>query len=439
MGLIDQVVAALRRLRPQEQEKTTSAEVRRPVRPTAGLARFRADTERRQIVQTCQRMYRTDTRAKKMLRTLARDVVKGGFVVKVEGDGEVERRAAEIAQALQKRLDVEARLDDWVRLTMRDGDSFLEVGINERMEIAEVTRKPALQMHRNSDEADRFPDPTRAFWWADEIWTGQAPPRDAVWFAEWQVVHARWDHDTGSRYGTPLFGAGTGAWKRVTEGEIDIAVRRKTRAGMKYVHVVEGASRDELEEYKEFNKDALDNPFAAVADFFMNKAGSLEVVQGDARLGEINDVMHHISTWMMAGDVPLELLGYGENLNRDVLREKKAEYDETLEQLRPWVEAELIRPLVELQWLLAGIWPGGLDYSIGWKAKQLVTAADVRDVTDAALKMRALGVREEVIWTVLARYLPGIDVEMLARDENAAEGSPAVMAGTLAALRGKIG
>jgi len=27
----------------------------------------------------------------------------------------------------------------------------------------------------------------------------------ATWLADWQVIHARWDHDEGNRYGQPLF------------------------------------------------------------------------------------------------------------------------------------------------------------------------------------------------------------------------------------------
>ena len=439
MGLIDQVRGALQRLRPAEKERTTSDERRTPSRPTAGLARFQADVERGNVVRTCRKMYKADPRAKKMVRTLARDIVSGGFSVDVAGDGATGGAAGEAARALVERLNLTARLDDWLRLTIRDGDSFLELGVDERMEIAEATRKPTLQMHRNSDEADRFSDPARAFWWADAIWMGQRPPRDAVWFAEWQIVHARWDHDENSRYGTPMFAAGTGAWKRVTEGELDVAIRRKTRAGLKFLHVVEGASEPELEAYKEQNKDALDNPFAAVADFFTNRAGAIQAIEGDARLAEIADVQHHIATWMMSGVTPMELLGYGENLNRDVLREKKKEYDETLEQIREWAAAEFIKPLVELQWLLLGIWPAGLEYTITWQPKRTITPADIRDVADAALKLRALGLGDDVIMRLLEQYLP---LDALAGATGAPseerEGTPEVMARSLAALRGVL-
>lgn len=437
-SLLDRIRGVFRQAEPAEQEKTTADLTPKPSRPTDLLSRFAADTERAAIVRKCREMYKADPRAKKMLRTLARDLTKGGFVVKVDGGQDrSDDQAAEIAQELEDRLDLEQKLDDWVRLTARDGDSFLEIGVNDRLEIAEVTRKATLQMHRNTNEFDRFDDPERAFWWTDEMWIGQDPPADAVWFAQWQIIHARWEHDEGSRYGTPMMSSGTGHYKKVTEGELDIAVRRKTRSGMKYHHVVEGAGEGDLEAYKEFNKDALDNPFAAVADFFTNKPGSITAIQGDARLGEITDVEHMIATWFMSGEVPMELIGYGQNLNRDILKEKKEEYDEIIEGLRSWVQTELLKPLFERQWLLAGIYPPNLNYSFEWRAKQLITPAELGQVADAALKFRILGLDDDIIWTLLARFLPGIDTETILKrlHANGESGEP----DRLADIAGRLG
>ena len=80
---------------------------------------------------------------------------------------------------------------------------------------------------------------------------------------------------------------------------------------MKYLHVVEGADGKALDEYKKANKVALDNPFAAVADFFSNRAGSITTVAGDAGIGQIEDVLHHIRTFWLVSPVPMSLLGTG--------------------------------------------------------------------------------------------------------------------------------
>jgi hypothetical protein len=233
-----------------------------------------------------------------------------------------------------------------------------------------------------------------------------------------------------------MMSSGVMAWKRVTEGELDVAVRRKTRAGMKYVHEFPpGISPADIKAYRAENKDALDNPFAAIADYF----GTVKIstVQGDAQLAEIADVLHHIATWFTSGEVPMELIAYGENLNRDVLGEKKAEYDETLEQLREWVTTELVKPVLERQWLLQGIYPPSLIYSIEWKHKRLVTAQDVAAVASAAMQLRLLGVRDAIIWQLLTMYLPGLDIGDPANGDVQPEGADAErIAAALNNLRG---
>jgi hypothetical protein len=411
MGLIDRFTALFRQ---QEQPtKTTSDELPRPARPTATLDRFKVEHTRREIVGVCRRMYDEDPRAEGVIGTLARDATMGGFKVKVVEGADPERAEQEASEMIE-RLGLFQRLDDWARLSFRDGDSFLELSVDADGLIQEVTRKPTLEMHRNSNDKDRFDDPARAFWWADRMLGSLGPPRDAVWFAEWQIIHARHNHDEGSRYGRPLFAAARGPWKRVNEGELDIAIRRKTRAGMKFLHVLEDASPADLEAYKEKNKDALDNPFAAVADFFTNKKGMIQAVQGDARLSEIDDVVHHIRTWWISSPVPMSLLGYGQDLSRDVLQEQKEQYDRALISVTKWITDQLAKPLLTRQWLLRGIWAGGLKYEIEWAVKQALNAAVLKDLAEALLKLKATTLfTDEMLIRIAAQIIPGIDVDAL--------------------------
>ena len=430
MALIDQVRKWFTREKPVP---TTSDEMRRPSQPTFA-ASFGSDQERRATVQTCRKMYKSDPRAKGVINTVARDVAKGGLRVRVPENPQAE----EIANGLLKRIKLSTKLDDWTRLTLRDGDSYLEIGVDARQEIALVTRKPTLQVRRNSNDNDGFEDPQRAYWLAPEDWVMDYPPSDATWFADWQVVHVRWDHDEGSRYGTPLFASATSAYKRMTEGELDIAVRRKTRAGMKFLHVLDGASAQEIEAYKADNADALDNPFAAVADFFSNRPGSISAIQGDANLSQIEDVMHQIRTWWTASPVPMSLMGYGQDINRDILEEQAKQYRENLEQIKAWAEDEIVVPLLERQWLLAGILPEGLDYEIVWQAKETLSATDLVQVVDAAMRMRILGVRDDLVAQVLARFLPvDVDTDDLFAGYGEAD-SPERLAAAMDALRGGL-
>lgn len=388
-------------------------------------AQFRAETQRRAIVQDCRAMYESDIRVKRAINTLARDATRGGCAIAVANNP----WAQEIADGLITRLDLNSRLDDWMRYTLVDGNTMLEVSVSDALQIESVTRKPFLQMRRNSNRADTFDDPRRAFWLSEQAWAAE-PTQATLWFAEWQIVHARWDHDEGKRYGSPLFAAATSAYKRVTEGEVDIAVRRKTRAGMRYNHEFPpGTPQIDIDAYIELNQDALDDPLGAVSDFF--GTAKVNTVQGDARLQEIGDVEYHVSTLGMAGIVPLELIGYGENLNRDVLQEKKEQYDRDLENMPAWVEAQLVKPLLEREWLLHGIFPASVAYEVKWKSKQVVTPRMLLELAQALAALRALGLNDVVIMTLLEQFFPNLNLQTLLGD--AGQANPARLGNALAA------
>lgn len=324
----------------------------------AEYEKLKADRDRIAIIKTCRRMYKEDPRVKKALKMYSTDLVKAGFIVKTKDED-----AKQIATDLQTRLGLNKKLQDVVRLSGRDGDSFYESVIDEELNITEVSRKPTLRMRRNSNAADKFADPNRAFYMVDEMHLSAEIPKNALFFPAWQIIHARWEHDDESRYGNPMWASSTGAFKRVSEGETDLAVRRKVRAGMRLLHVVEGNESD-VKAYKEMNKKALETPTAAHLDMFSNKQSSITVVQGDAHLNEINDILHQVATMFAASDVPMELVAYGEGLNRDILSEKKDEYEESLDDGREWVTEEFIKPLFERQWLLKGILPASVKYEI---------------------------------------------------------------------------
>ncbi len=297
---------------------------------------------------------------------------------------------------------------------MRDGDSFLELSIDSNMIISKVTRKPTLQMHRASNQADEFDDPERAFWMADEMYMSLDAPKNAIWFPTWQIIHARWNHDEEERYGRPMMKSARKNFKYVEDGELNVAVRRKIGGAQIRLHSIEGSPAD-VEKYKEENKSAI-GKLAAVIDFFSNKKGTIEVHQGDGTLDKIGDVEHHIATMFTASDIPMELVAYGGNLNRDILGEKKEQYEEILNQGREWATVEIIQPLLERQWLLQGMLPESIEYKIIWRKAKSLSPADLRDLADAGTRLKLLGVKDEVIQLLMAGYLRDVDVDLLSSE-----------------------
>lgn len=409
MSLISRLTALFKTgARPATTEQSA------PPLPSRQARLFALESDRASIVKLARRQARDDPRADAALHAVGRDVTRGGFTIQVEQQIGASRARA-VAQQLLDRLNLTQIVDDVVRETLRDGDGFYELAIDNDGIIQDVSRKPTLEMRRLSDMQDRFPDPERAFCWNDEVFMLIGlPPRDAVFFAEYQIVHLRWAHDAGERYGSPLFTSGRQPWLYATEGERDIAIRRKTRAGMRYVHNLKGASEGQIQAYQERNKQALTDPNVAIADFFANAdSTSIDAVQGDAHLSEIEDVKHQIQTAYMNSPIPLYLMGYGESLNRDVLQEMQDHYDDTLDGIAAWLDDQFLIPLLERQWLLQGIWPASIRYTIQRPSRTPITALLLQNAGTAAQGLRTAGVPDRIVYELLSKIVPGLDVDRI--------------------------
>lgn len=167
MAIFDRMAALWRRWRPVPEVMTPASDGQ------AAVLLFNVESGRRAKVQDSRRMVEDDPRPDQVLATLARDAIKGGFALQVTGPRDA--AALAVAEAMIERLDLATRLDDWVRLTLRDGDSFLEIGVTEDGEIEVVTRKPTLEMVRNSNRYDLFDAPGWAFYWSDMPWAIVVP------------------------------------------------------------------------------------------------------------------------------------------------------------------------------------------------------------------------------------------------------------------------
>lgn len=380
--------------------------------------RFRVERERTAVIKDARAMYKEDPRVERMHRDYARDLLRNGFIVQTK-----DARVKEIVKNMQERLTLNQSLEDWLRLSMRDGDSFLEleaqaVTLNQ-FQLASVTRKPTLKMHRNSNHADRFTNPAQAFWMGDDTYYSDEPPADAIWFPQWKIIHARWNHDEESRYGVPMMASARKHYKFVQEAELNVAVRRKAGGAQTRHHVIEGGQAD-VDAYVEKNKAAF-GKLAAVMDFVSNKAGGLTVHQGDGNIDKIGDVKHHIETMASASDKPMELMFGGSDLNRDILSDKKESYEEILNQGREWATIQILKPLIDMELMLNGILPAAVSYTIIWRKAKSLNPQEIGFLADAAMKLKVLGVKDEVIQLILAAYLRDVDTDILNSDGFSAE------------------
>jgi len=383
---------------------------------------FKVEQDRQTIIKEANEMYHNDDRCKAVIDNAAEDCTYGDFEVVVS---EVKGHSVdEVQELLNNTSKLFGELTGWVKKALTEGDAFIQ-NVVAGSDIVKVVKMPASTMRRNSNKQDEFEDPLRAFAQVDPLSgsaftldLNQLGPNDADWFAEWQIVHARWNR-LGNKYGNSIFRSSRGSYKKMREGETDMAIRRKTRAGKKYVHSLEDASDAELEAYKNRNKDILNNPFAAIADFFSNKKTTVTSIEGDAKLGDITDVKHHIENFFAGQPVPKSLVGFGQDINRDILDKQEAQYLRKLEMLFDWVVDQIIRPVFDLQLLLKGILPESVTYSIQPPDRSTETYAEV---LDGSVKLKSLGLPNRVILQNLKKVITDLDVDAVLEEMENEQG-----------------
>ena len=131
MALLDRITALFRRspitYSPTTQPTLQTTLMEPPPRPTAAFARYEVENTRRAIVTDCQRMVEDDPRVEGVLAAVARDVMRNGFELVVDGPRADEAKA--IALETLNRVRFFKRAGGWILSSMRDGDTFLELAV----------------------------------------------------------------------------------------------------------------------------------------------------------------------------------------------------------------------------------------------------------------------------------------------------------------------
>lgn len=389
---------------------------------------FSDNNTRASIINDSRKMFEEDSRVKTGLWRVASDMAAGSFSIYIK-DGPYKKKAQQVADDVIERLNLRngngtagLALIQSIVYVMRDGDLFLQLGANEDEGIVEFSKLPLMScdidgytsysknaypvMYRNSNSIDKFEDPTKAYYLSTlPLYGTNFNDKTGIWFRQWQVLHVRWHHEPPKKYGVPQLGSSRIAYKMLREGETDVAIRRKTRAGQKRHHKITGANADIINQYKEWNKDSLGNPTAAASDFFSNERTEIATLQGDEQIGVIDDIIHHLETLGIGLLVPLSMTGYGRSVNRDVLDIQNQEYRRLLEVFGEFPVSSIIQPIIEMQWKLHGIYPKNYDWSVEWSSKESWTLNP-----DGLFKLH--GIVSPEYWTKLAsKVLPGFDPE----------------------------
>lgn len=379
-------------------EKSAGIGLQRPVtKEMEAYDRAAIKQDRRTMITECTKMIALDPRAARIIRKLASDAVVGNFTFNVQTapSDSVGQQADQAIQGVIDRCEVISKLKGWIVCMLRDGDLFWEVVVDDvAREIVRLKKLAAIITMSNMNPEGNFPEDKPAYY-QEHPWTRQ----EIKTFEAWQIVQIKCQGEDGKPYGTPLLNAARLAYERLDKGEKNIVARRAVKAGVSRHHKVgtpdiPGDWAD-IEEYKDRNKDTLENPLDPVKDWFSNGLVTITELSGDTALGDMEDIMYFAGQLPLNAGVPVALLsgGWEKSINRDVLEEQQQDYYKVIDELNAVIEAGL-RKVFDFSLLLAGINTEAIKYTVNWGSKD---RDDVKDKIEKAKELQALGFSFETI------------------------------------------
>jgi hypothetical protein len=406
MGLLDILLrrkpavstAPAEHLLPNEtasQNAATSEIGRRPT-PEAQMKYmyrlFWVDPDLRQAILDIREMERTDGRVRRIHAQIALDTVKGGLILQ---QGQESTQLDGEWKDFQRNLQLNRveKLKSDARLLAMQGSLPLQWIFDDQMNVVGSVAMPAETIMPNVDADGRFKDVTKAYIQRD-IFTGG----ELASFPLYKLTVARFDpdnYDDMGSLGRPLLDASRTTWRKLSMAEEDLVIRRRMRAPLRMVHVLKGASTDEVQAYRD--QVEKDQAQGATTDYYTNKEGGVNSVQGDAALSEIGDIVHLLNTFFAGTPVPKGMMGYSDGLSRDILDDVKGMYYDNIDVFQDTL-AFAYEQGFRLHLLLKGVNPDDEDFQIVFAERRTESPSQT---TDRALKLQALGLPKGLVWEEL--------------------------------------
>lgn len=347
-----------------------------------------ADPELRAAILDIRHMDRTDSRVKKIHGRTARAAVKGGLRLRNKGNSPVlQRHWKRFEQRL--RLARREKLESDMRGLIMEGNLPMQWVLGPDKRVAAGIRMPAETIVPKVGPGGRFEDPRAAYEQYD-LTTGKA----VYTFAAWQLSLVRLtpqNFDDLGCMGRPYLDATRTVWQKLTMTEEDLVIRRRERAPLRTAHVLEGASEEQLLSYKQ---QVEDEQKEITTNYYLNRKGGVQAVQGDSNLDQIADVAHLLDTFFSGAPAPKGLFGYSGDLSRDILEDLKQDFYDELDALQD--TAAFVYELgFRLDLLLAGINPENFDFAVQFAERRTETP---NQAADRALKLQAMGASQTTTW-----------------------------------------
>lgn len=369
---------AIRNLMPKGKETSL---VTLPKTQTSKTMQTQEISNRQSGIRASRKMFTTDGRIAEPIQMHASNLIGSGITVTVTEtviSGDVEK-CQEIIDDLINRLNLNSEMVTAFIDVMINGDGFFELIFDSDSKIINISSKPQIYMYRHTDDSDIPIDVTRMYYYSENQ-QNEAPKYNdetVVWFSDWQMIHVRNNYIKKGRYGTPTFLPSIGAWEKLTRGEQNASINRMFYSQKTLVHYLKGYNKEEIEEYERVNLFNPNNPYDAIAQYFVSGEGEIKSLNSSGGIGDITDIEHFVRATQSASPIPTVLLDYlsgGGSLSDSGLKYKLSQYYSRVRAQRTWVIDSFIKPLINTQLLALGKYNNHVKYNIKFIDSELVDA-----------------------------------------------------------------
>ncbi len=382
--------------------------------------RFYEPQERRALLAQLVELLADHPVLQAALMKYAWAAVAAGFkpIVKSAMRGDEQRIKAQIVINRCKKLSkLESHLPMMAYELCTFGDVFIQIATDENNELTKIKAMPNASMERLSDDLDEWIDPQKAFLQKDV-----ATDQIVAYFSSGQIVHGRHLLVPGHRYGSSQIFSARGTAKDAIDAIRSLLPRRLANQPFRWFNI-QGFDNQPLSQtqFDEFKKNTsrkvymqLGGTITAYDEVFTNNI-NVSVLGGDKELGTMGDIEMVLDATMAVIGVSRQLLGWGTNINRDILDEQRAELYASQVQFCKEVTEQILMPIFEMALKLQRVNPDELEIEIEYP-QELTETQKQRLIDNARKDFLAGGLDRRSYVSILKPYYKLGDIEEIVRN-----------------------
>lgn len=331
---------------------------------------FYEPTERRNLIAQINTLLADHPILEAALLIFAGGAVSAGFnaqIISASSASEL-KKAQRVIDRIKKLAKLETILPSIAVQLPTYGDTFVQPILDEltKTEIVGVKVMPVASMERLTDDKEDWINPDRAF-----VQKDVADLKIEGYMGIGQIIHARHLHVPGHRYGRSRIFATRGVAKDAIDAIRSLLPRRLANQPFRWYNLL-GNDDEPLTEaqFTEFQKNTSrriafeeGRGYSPFDDLYTNKV-QLKVLGGDPDLGTMTDIEMLIDASLSSIGVSRQIIGWGTNVNRDVLDEQRDQLYAAQQQFAKEITEQILIPLFETGLLLAKIDPDSIKIQI---------------------------------------------------------------------------